>query len=143
MVAGHLREMKGYYYIVLSYVDAEGKRRTPTKSTGLPVKGNKRKAEKMLMEARIAMSEELERQKEEKAPAQEQGPSDILFSQFMRDWLDVKHTTVDLTTYAYPSSERNSRSRSPLSPTGASQVRTSKIIMWRVSSMKRSSARMP
>lgn len=99
MVAGHLRETKGYYYIVLSYIDAEGKRRTPTKSTGLPVKGNKRKAEKMLMEARITMSEELERQIEEKALAQKQGPSDILFSKFMRDWLDVKHTTVDLTTY--------------------------------------------
>ena len=37
MVAGHLREIKGYYYIVLSFVDSEGKRRTPTKSTGLCV----------------------------------------------------------------------------------------------------------
>ena len=28
MVAGHLREIKGYYYIVLSYVDSKGKRRS-------------------------------------------------------------------------------------------------------------------
>lgn len=51
------------------------------------------------MEARMAMSEELDRQAEEKALAQKQGPSDILFSKFMRDWLDVKSTTVDLNTY--------------------------------------------
>lgn len=99
MVAGHLREIKGYYYIVLSYIDTEGKRRTPTKATGLPVKGNKRKAEKLLMEARMATSEELEKQAEEKALAQEQGPSAILFTTFLRDWLDVKQTTVDLSTY--------------------------------------------
>lgn len=43
---------------------------------------------------------------------------------------------------AYPMSERNSRSRSPFSPTGDFHDRTSKIIMWRVSSIKRSSARM-
>lgn len=41
MVAGHLREKNGYYHIVLNYVDEYGKRHTPSKSTGLPVKGNK------------------------------------------------------------------------------------------------------
>ena len=41
MVAGHLREKRGYYHIVLSYTDENGKRQTPSKSTGLPVKGNK------------------------------------------------------------------------------------------------------
>ena len=52
MVAGHLREKNGYYHIVLNYVDEYGKRHTPSKSTGLPVKGNKKRAEKMLIEAR-------------------------------------------------------------------------------------------
>ena len=85
MVAGHLREIKGYYYIVLSYVDSKGKRRTPTKSTGLCVKGNKRKAEKMLMDARMAMAEELEREAEEKAIVEQKTQEDILFTQFMRD----------------------------------------------------------
>lgn len=54
MVAGHLREKNGYYHIVLNYVDEYGKRHTPSKSTGLPVKGNKKRAEKMLIEARSA-----------------------------------------------------------------------------------------
>ena len=99
MVAGHLREIKGYYYIVLSFVDSQGKRRTPTKSTGLSVKGNKRKAEKMLMDARMAMAEELEREAEEKALAEQKLREDILFTQFMRDWLDMKQTTVELNTF--------------------------------------------
>ena len=79
MVAGHLREIKGYYYIVLSYKDQNGKRCNPTKATGLSVKGNKRKAEKMLMDERIAMSEKLEKQAEEATLAQETVP-EIPFS---------------------------------------------------------------
>ena len=42
MVAGHLREKDGYYHIVLSYIDENGKRQTPSRSTKLPVKGNKK-----------------------------------------------------------------------------------------------------
>lgn len=30
MVAGHLREKNGYYHIVLSYTDENGKRQTPS-----------------------------------------------------------------------------------------------------------------
>ena len=55
MVAGHLREQNGLYQIILSYKDSDGKRKTKSISTGLPVKGNKRKAESMLMDARQAV----------------------------------------------------------------------------------------
>ena len=50
MVAGHLQEKKGYYYAVLSYRNADGRRKTKWISTGLPVKGNKKRAEAFLME---------------------------------------------------------------------------------------------
>ncbi len=50
MVSGHLQEKKGYYYAVLSYYDKKGKRHIKYVSTGLPVKGNKRKAEAKLVE---------------------------------------------------------------------------------------------
>ena len=46
MVAGHLQEKNNFYYIVLSYKDETGKRRTKWESTGLPVKKNKKKAGK-------------------------------------------------------------------------------------------------
>ena len=48
MVAGHLQEKNNFYYIVLSYKDETGKRRTKWESTGLPVKKNKKKAEALL-----------------------------------------------------------------------------------------------
>ena len=44
MVAGHLREKSGYYYAVLNYTDSLGKRKTKWISTGLTVKGNKKRA---------------------------------------------------------------------------------------------------
>lgn len=52
MLAGHLREKNGYYQMILSYKDSNGKRKTKSISTGLPVKGNKKRAEAMLLEAR-------------------------------------------------------------------------------------------
>ena len=48
MVAGHISEKKGYYYAVLNYKDYTGKRKSKWVSTGLPIKGNKRRAEKIL-----------------------------------------------------------------------------------------------
>ena len=52
MVSGHLQVKKGYYYVVLSYNDNNGKRRVKYFSTGLPEKGNKRKAEAELLRIR-------------------------------------------------------------------------------------------
>ena len=42
MVAGHLQEKNDFYYIVLSYKDAAGKRKTKWEATGLSVKRNKK-----------------------------------------------------------------------------------------------------
>jgi len=52
MVAGHLREKNDYFQMILNYKDSKGKRKTKSISTGLPVKGNKKRAEAMLLEAR-------------------------------------------------------------------------------------------
>lgn len=52
MIAGHLQIKNDYYYMVLSYTDSDGKRKQPWIPTGLPVKGNKKRAEKMLIETR-------------------------------------------------------------------------------------------
>ena len=100
MVAGHLREKRGYFYIVLSYTDENGKRQTPSKSTGLPVKGNKRRAEVLLMEARKSMEDELAQRALENAQTHPKSQADILFTQFLLDWLDMMKTSVEITTYA-------------------------------------------
>ena len=49
---GHLQIKKGYYYVVLSYYDNRNKRHVKYVSTGLPEKGNKRKAEAALARVR-------------------------------------------------------------------------------------------
>ena len=98
MVAGHLREKNGYYHMVLNYVDEYGKRHTPSKSTGLTVKGNKKRAEKMLSEARAAKEAELEARAIErstgKAPI-----GTILFTAFLLGWLEMTKKNVEETTY--------------------------------------------
>ena len=52
MVAGHLREKGGHYYAVLNYTDYQGKRKSKWIATGLTIKGNKKQAEAILMDAR-------------------------------------------------------------------------------------------
>ena len=49
MVAGHLREQNGYFQMILSWKGADGKRKSKSISTGLTVKGNKKRAEAMLL----------------------------------------------------------------------------------------------
>lgn len=91
MVAGHLREKNGYYQMVLSFKDSTGKRKTKSISTGLTVKGNKRKAEKMLDELRKTYEDEIS--KENKSA------SDILFTEFMKEWLGMIKNSVEMSTY--------------------------------------------
>lgn len=92
MVAGRLQEKNGFYYIVLSYTDSAGKRRQPWMATGLPVKGNKKRAEKMLAETRKSFTIP-------KGQVSELSP-DMAFSDYMRYWLKMMRTAVTETTYS-------------------------------------------
>ena len=93
MVAGHLQEKNDFYYIVLSYKDAAGKRKTKWEATGLSVKRNKKKAEALLLERRRNFMVPT-------APAEIRLDDDILFSDFMLKWLEVTKSTIQITTYA-------------------------------------------
>lgn len=93
MVAGHLQEKNDFYYIVLSYKDTDGKRKTKWEATGLSVKRNKKKAEALLLERRRNFMVST-------APAEIRLDDDILFSDFMLKWLEVTKSTVQITTYA-------------------------------------------
>ncbi len=98
MVAGHLRDKRGYFHIILSYVDENKKRQTVSKSTGLPVKGNKRKAEMMLQEAKEALEAEISSKAAAGSRATPQ--EEILFTDFMSDWLAMIKRNVEASTYA-------------------------------------------
>ena len=94
MVAGHLQVKKGYYYAVLTYTTVDGKRKQPWISTGLTEKGNKKKAEKFLMELR----------KSYEPPIEDTGKGELsesmLFSDFMLMWLEVVRNSIEKTTFA-------------------------------------------
>lgn len=109
MVAGHLREKRGYYHMVLSYTDKNGKRQTPSKSTGLVVKGNKKRAEKMLNDWRSEVENILQWQVQQSRDTNYTDASDILFTQFLLDWLEMMKNCVEMTTYANYSQAIKSR----------------------------------
>ena len=90
MVAGHLSKKKGYYYIVLSYTDELGNRKSKWIKTGLPEKGNKKKAEAMLTEARKTFE----------VPQKKVLSKDILFADYLEMWLEIIKSSVAVPTFA-------------------------------------------
>ena len=89
MIAGHLQEKKGLYYMVLSYKDKSGKRVSKWLPTGLPVKGNKKRAEDMLMAVRaefVAGEAAIDR--------------DMPFSSYLVQWMEIARSTLKPNTAA-------------------------------------------
>ena len=91
MVSGHLETKKGYYYVVLSYADVNGRRHRPWISTGLPEKGNKRKAEAEL--ARIRSTYEPPKEVEDLN-------SDMPFADYLLQWLEIVKVRIKIATFS-------------------------------------------
>lgn len=89
MVAGHLREQNGVYQIILSWRDIDGKRKGKQISTGLPVKGNKKRVEQMLLQIRAEFD-----------PQSIVNNADMPFGQFLQIWLKDKATMMNPDLYA-------------------------------------------
>lgn len=88
MVSGHLSEKSGYYYAVLNYKDALGKRRTKWIATGLPVKGNKKRAEAFLNEQRRNFVDV------------ESNSDYVLFADYLEQWLNIVKSSIATITYS-------------------------------------------
>jgi len=86
-MTGCLQIKNGMYYIVLSIYE-NGKRKRPWIPTGLPAKGNKRKAEQMLRDKlhEYELKSGIVR-------------SEILLSDYIRHWLTIAQRKVDPVTY--------------------------------------------
>ncbi len=98
MVAGHLRNRNGVWYVSMSYTDAKGKKKSVLRSTGIPAeKGNKKKAEKILLEARQALQDELDKGDPDTLAKQKET---MLFTEFLADWLEMMRSSVELTTFS-------------------------------------------
>ena len=93
MIAGHLQIKNDYYYMVLNYTDSEGERKQPWIPTGLPVKGNKIRADKILIETRQTY-----------VPPVSSGnghlSADMLFADYMETWLEIIRGSVEKTTFS-------------------------------------------
>jgi integrase len=94
MIAGHLQIKNDNYYMVLNYTDANGKRRQPWIPTGLPAKGNKRRAEKLLLDTRKSFVPPVVSKENEDIS------SDMLFADYMELWLEIIHSSVEKTTFS-------------------------------------------
>lgn len=89
MVAGHLREQNGIYQIILSWKDINGKRKSKQISTGLPIKGNKKRAEQMLLKARTEFDTE-----------STINNADLHFGKFLQKWLKDRASMMNPDIYA-------------------------------------------
>lgn len=88
MVSGHLSEKKGHYYAVITYKDGLGNRKTKWIATGFPVKGNKKRAEAFLNEQKLKYEEI------------DSSPREILFADYMEEWLEIVKTSIATVTYS-------------------------------------------
>lgn len=91
-VTGSLKERNGKYTAVINAYDENGKRQQKYHALGIPVKGNKRKAEAALQE--ILRQYESEEIKIDRAKAESP-----LFADFLGEWLEVTAPTIERTTY--------------------------------------------
>lgn len=79
------------YYAVLNYFDTLGRRKTKWISTGLTIKGNKKRAEEILLDLR----------RDFKPPQGHKAPEgEMLFSEYLESWLEIIKGSVAVSTYA-------------------------------------------
>lgn len=115
MVAGHLQEKDGNFYMVLSYKDSSGKRKTKWFATGLPVKGNKKRAEAMLAEKRKTFDPAVEEAKKRQKSAPngvktteaivdfkliQKSGAKLLFTDYLEQWLKVVRFSIKEITFS-------------------------------------------
>lgn len=91
-VSGHLEVIKGIYHMKLSWVSAEGKRQRKSRSTELPERGNKKRAQDMLID--------FQREQEADLVANGNSAKDILFTDYMKQWLEKMKLQIRPTTYS-------------------------------------------
>ena len=91
-ITGSLAERNGRYTAILNLYDEDGKRRQKSIALGIPVKGNKRKAQARLEELKREYSTGICNPEK----SRQESP---LFADFLHDWLKTTAPTIEHTTY--------------------------------------------
>jgi len=89
-VSAHLADVRGIFHIKLSWTDETGNRGRKSVSTGLAVKGNKKRAEDMMYEVK---------KEQESILMEKPGIQSLLFADFMEQWLESVKREIKSTTY--------------------------------------------
>ena len=99
-VASHLQEKRGIFQMALSWKLPDGTRGRKSFTTGLPVKGNKKRAELMLRDKCAEMEDMLTLELQDTLTAAPSNMGNMPFADFMEyRWLPVIKTEIKLTTY--------------------------------------------
>lgn len=109
MITGSVQINKGYYFIVFNMYNEYGKRKPEWHSTGLKVDSNERKnqqnkkqAEKMLKEELVRINAENSFSNKMNSIARNSKYSNMLFSDYMLEWLaNIKPKVVQSTYIGY------------------------------------------
>ena len=111
---GSVQEKNGRFYFVLNLYDANGKRKIKWISTGLTVRGNKRKAEAMLHEVLLRYDEtgelptgrggayekvDAKTAKPLPLPLQPVNKSEMLFLDYLNEWVQVHKASIQPATF--------------------------------------------
>ena len=111
---GSVQEKNGRFYFVLNLYDANGKRKIKWISTGLTVRGNKRKAESMLREVLLHYDEtgelptgrggayekvDAKTTKPLPQPLQPVSKSEMLFLDYLNEWVQVHKASIQPATF--------------------------------------------
>lgn len=87
MISGHLNAKAGKWYMVLELRTPEGKRIPKWIGTGLPIKGNKHRAEEMLYQKRLEYS------------AARGTSGNMLFSEYLEQWIKGRQCELAKATF--------------------------------------------
>lgn len=107
-VTGCLQKKNGVFHTVIylsTEIDGKTVRKPIWRTTKLPVRGNQRKAESILKDRIAEIELKLAQQKCEESQCSDmqlkdkKTSSDMLFSDFMRMWLESIRSTIQITTY--------------------------------------------
>ena len=109
MITGSVQINKGYYFIVFNMYNEYGKRKTEWHSTGLKVDNNERKNNQIRKQAEKILNEELIRVNAENSFSNKMNTiaknskySNMLFSDYMLEWLEnIKPKVVQSTYIGY------------------------------------------
>ena len=111
---GSVQEKNGRFYFVVNLYDANGKRKIKWISTGLTVRGNKRKAESMLREVLLHYDEtgelptgrggtyekvDAKTAKSLPQPLQPVNKSEMLFLDYLNEWVQVHKASIQPATF--------------------------------------------